>query len=168
MRCFFNAVNIKMWIFVFKRRFVGGSEPEKLSNAACLAQRFGYDEININVGCPSSRVATKGNQRAFTTWIKFLAQLAPHHRIECNFSVYGVRLPLLGCFGATLMKTPDRVQEIVSAIKRQVQIPVTVKCRIGVDEYDSSEFLNKFIKVIKMKLSCSPILISALSVVLRN
>lgn len=66
------------------------------------------------------------------------------------------------------MKTPDRVQEIVSAIKRQVQIPVTVKCRIGVDEYDSSEFLNKFIKVIKMKLNCSPILISALSVVLRN
>lgn len=114
-----------------------------------MAQRFGYDEININVGCPSSRVATKGNTPPFTSYIICLTKLFLLHRKERSLCAYGMRLPLTGCFGAALMKTPDRVRDIVSAIKRQVQIPVTVKCRIGVDEYDSSEFLYDFIQVLK-------------------
>ena len=85
---------------------LGGSDPAKLAEAARIAADFGYDEINLNVGCPSDRVQS-------------------------------------GTFGACLMKTPEVVAECVSAMKAAVSIPVTVKCRIGVDEQDPVEALDR-------------------------
>lgn len=84
---------------------LGGSNPEKLARAAIAGAGFGYDEINLNVGCPSDRVQS-------------------------------------GTFGACLMKTPELVAECVSAMKAVVDVPVTVKCRIGVDEQDPEEALD--------------------------
>lgn len=80
---------------------LGGSDPAKLAEAARIAADFGYDEINLNVGCPSDRVQA-------------------------------------GTFGACLMKTPDLVARCVEAMKAAIPgtLPVTVKCRIGVDEQD--------------------------------
>ncbi len=85
---------------------LGGSEPRKLAEAARIAADFGYDEINLNVGCPSDRVQS-------------------------------------GTFGACLMKTPDVVGECVAAMRQAVSVPVTVKCRIGVDEQDPEEALDR-------------------------
>jgi tRNA-dihydrouridine synthase A len=79
---------------------LGGSDPSRLAQAAKIGEDFGYDEINLNVGCPSDRVQS-------------------------------------GCFGAALMKEPLRVGECVAAMRAAVAIPVTVKCRIGVDDQDS-------------------------------
>ncbi|MDX8504286.1 tRNA dihydrouridine(20/20a) synthase DusA [Mesorhizobium captivum] len=84
---------------------LGGSDPRKLAEAAVIGEAFGYDEINLNVGCPSDRVQS-------------------------------------GTFGACLMKTPLLVAECVSAMKAAVKIPVTVKCRIGVDEQDPEPALD--------------------------
>ncbi len=84
---------------------LGGSDPEKLAEAARIGEGFGYDEINLNVGCPSDRVQS-------------------------------------GTFGACLMKTPDLVAECVAAMKGAVSVPVTVKCRIGVDDQDPEEALD--------------------------
>jgi tRNA-dihydrouridine synthase A len=84
---------------------LGGSEPAKLAEAAAIGEAFGYDEINLNVGCPSDRVQS-------------------------------------GTFGACLMKTPLLVAEGVAAMKAAVKIPVTVKCRIGVDDQDPEEALD--------------------------
>lgn len=83
---------------------LGGSEPDKLGEAAKIGADYGYDEINLNVGCPSDRVQS-------------------------------------GAFGACLMKTPDLVADCVAAMKSAVDIPVTVKCRIGVDDQDPEESL---------------------------
>ncbi|WP_309084370.1 tRNA dihydrouridine(20/20a) synthase DusA [Chelativorans sp.] len=85
---------------------LGGSEPEKLAEAARIGASFGYDEINLNVGCPSDRVQS-------------------------------------GTFGACLMKVPELVGDCVAAMKRKVDVPVTVKCRIGVDEQDPEEALDR-------------------------
>ncbi len=84
---------------------LGGSDPEKLAKAAVIGAGFGYDEINLNVGCPSDRVQS-------------------------------------GTFGACLMRTPDLVAECVAAMKAVVDLPVTVKCRIGVDEQDTQIALD--------------------------
>ncbi|MEX0851900.1 MAG: tRNA dihydrouridine(20/20a) synthase DusA, partial [Bauldia sp.] len=84
---------------------LGGSVPAKLAAAAAIAADYGYDEINLNVGCPSDRVRS-------------------------------------GTFGACLMRTPDRVGEMVAAIKAAVELPVTVKCRLGVDEQDVDAALS--------------------------
>ncbi|NOJ48527.1 tRNA dihydrouridine(20/20a) synthase DusA [Bradyrhizobium archetypum] len=78
---------------------LGGSDPDDLATAAKLGEDFGYDEINLNVGCPSDRVKD-------------------------------------GRFGACLMAEPALVAEGIAAMKRAVKIPVTVKCRIGIDEQD--------------------------------
>ena len=78
---------------------LGGSDPAKLAAAAAIGQFFGYDEINLNVGCPSDRVQS-------------------------------------GTFGACLMKTPALVADCVAAMKASTTVPVTVKCRIGVDDQD--------------------------------
>ena len=78
---------------------LGGAEPARLAEAARIGAEFGYDEINLNVGCPSDRVQS-------------------------------------GCFGAALMKEPGRVADCVAAMRASVSIPVTVKCRIGVDEQE--------------------------------
>ena len=78
---------------------LGGSNPRDLAESARIGEGFGYDEINLNVGCPSDRV--KG-----------------------------------GNFGACLMAEPQLVAECVAAMKLAVKIPVTVKCRIGIDDQD--------------------------------
>jgi len=78
---------------------LGGSDPADLATAAKIGEDFGYDEINLNVGCPSDRVKD-------------------------------------GRFGACLMAEPALVAEGVAAMKRAVRIPVTVKCRIGIDDQD--------------------------------
>jgi tRNA-dihydrouridine synthase A len=84
---------------------LGGSAPAKLAEAARIGADFGYDEINLNVGCPSDRVQS-------------------------------------GTFGACLMREPDLVAECVAAMKATVSIPVTVKCRLGVDEQDIETALD--------------------------
>ncbi len=78
---------------------LGGSDPRDLATAAEFGEAFGYDEINLNIGCPSDRVKD-------------------------------------GRFGACLMAEPKLVAEGVAAMKRAVKIPVTVKCRIGIDDQD--------------------------------
>ncbi|MEQ9691127.1 MAG: tRNA dihydrouridine(20/20a) synthase DusA [Bauldia litoralis] len=84
---------------------LGGSDPAKLAAAARIAEDMGYDEINLNVGCPSDRVRS-------------------------------------GTFGACLMLTPDLVADGVAAMKEAVAVPVTVKCRLGVDEQDTGPALD--------------------------
>lgn len=84
---------------------LGGSVPAKLAEAARIGEAYGYDEINLNVGCPSDRVQS-------------------------------------GTFGACLMKSPGLVAECVAAMKAAVRVPVTVKCRIGVDEQDPETALD--------------------------
>src|SRR5246127_3237062 len=84
---------------------LGGSDPHELAMAAEIGEAFGYDEINLNVGCPSDRVKD-------------------------------------GRFGACLMAEPDLVASLVDAMKRAVKIPVTVKCRIGIDDQDPEVALD--------------------------
>jgi tRNA-dihydrouridine synthase A len=84
---------------------LGGSDPAKLADAARIGEVMGYQEINLNVGCPSDRVQS-------------------------------------GTFGACLMQTPDVVAACVDAMKQAVVIPVTVKCRIGVDDQDKELALD--------------------------
>jgi tRNA-dihydrouridine synthase A len=90
---------------------LGGSDPKALAHCAKMGEDFGYDEINLNVGCPSDRVKS-------------------------------------GHFGACLMLSPATVAEGVAAMSAAVKIPVTVKCRIGVDEQDSYEELTHFIQTV--------------------
>jgi tRNA-dihydrouridine synthase A len=90
---------------------LGGSDPAKLAEAAGIGAEFGYDEINLNVGCPSDRVQE-------------------------------------GRFGACLMSEPDLVARCVDAMQRRVGIPVTVKCRIGIDDQDSEKDLQTFIDAV--------------------
>jgi len=87
---------------------LGGSDPAKLAQAARLAEAFGYDEVNLNVGCPSDRVRS-------------------------------------GRIGACLMAEPDLVARSVAAMLEAVSIPVTVKCRIGIDDMDDEATLPDFI-----------------------
>ncbi|MDC9833699.1 tRNA dihydrouridine(20/20a) synthase DusA [Rhizobium binxianense] len=87
---------------------LGGSDPAKLAEAVTIAEPYGYDEINLNVGCPSDRVQS-------------------------------------GTFGACLMLTPDTVAECIAAMKRVATVPVTVKCRIGVDEQEPEQALPELI-----------------------
>jgi tRNA-dihydrouridine synthase A len=84
---------------------LGGSDPADLATAAKIGEEFGYDEINLNVGCPSDRVKD-------------------------------------GRFGACLMAEPALVADGVAAMKRAVKIPVTVKCRIGIDDQDPEVALD--------------------------
>lgn len=84
---------------------LGGSDPEALAKAARICAERGYDEINLNVGCPSDRVQG-------------------------------------GNFGACLMRSPGLVADCVAAMKAEVALPVTVKCRIGVDEQDPEVALD--------------------------
>ena len=84
---------------------------ERLAEAARIGAGFGYDEINLNVGCPSDRVQD-------------------------------------GRFGACLMAEPDRVARCVAAMQRAVDVPVTVKCRIGIDDQDSERDLAHFIDAV--------------------
>jgi tRNA-dihydrouridine synthase A len=87
---------------------LGGSDPATLADASRIAADFGYDEVNLNVGCPSDRVQS-------------------------------------GRFGACLMREPLVVGDCVAAMRAAVSIPVTVKCRIGVDDQDPEESLRLLI-----------------------
>ncbi len=87
---------------------LGGSNPAQLAEAARICEGFGYDEVNLNCGCPSDRVQS-------------------------------------GSFGAVLMESPVLVADCVAAIRAAVSVPVTVKCRIGVDDQDPQHVLPDFI-----------------------
>lgn len=103
---------------------LGGSNPVDLAYCAKLAQERGYDEINLNVGCPSDRVQN-------------------------------------GRFGACLMAEPQLVADCVAAMKEVVDVPVTVKTRIGIDDQDSYEFLTDFISIVSEKGGCEQFTIHA-------
>src|SRR5438105_7919301 len=90
---------------------LGGSDPRALAQAARICADLGYDEINLNVGCPSDRVQD-------------------------------------GRFGACLMAEPSLVGDCVAAMKAAVTIPVTVKCRIGIDDQDPEESLDTLTRVV--------------------
>lgn len=102
---------------------LGGSDPSEMAQSARWGEQEGYDEININVGCPSDRVQA-------------------------------------GRFGVCLMREPALVAECVTAMRNQVNIPVTVKCRIGVDHDDSYEFLCHFVDYIK-QAGCETLIVHA-------
>ena len=91
---------------------LGGCDPAALAQSARIGEDFGYDEINLNVGCPSDRVQE-------------------------------------GRFGACLMAEPALVADGVAAMKAAVNVPVTVKCRIGIDEQDPEETLFAFADAVK-------------------
>ncbi|WP_369907997.1 tRNA dihydrouridine(20/20a) synthase DusA [Tropicimonas sp. IMCC34043] len=91
---------------------LGGSDPAELAQAARMAVDEGYDEVNLNVGCPSDRVQS-------------------------------------GCFGAVLMERPALVGDCVAAMIAASRVPVTVKCRIGVDDQIPEEVLPNFLQVIR-------------------
>jgi tRNA-dihydrouridine synthase A len=90
---------------------LGGSEPAALAACARIGADVGYDEINLNVGCPSDRVQD-------------------------------------GRFGACLMAEPERVGDSIAAMKAAVTVPVTVKCRIGIDDQDPEEALDTFARTV--------------------
>ncbi|MFN6925191.1 MAG: tRNA dihydrouridine(20/20a) synthase DusA [Tabrizicola sp.] len=90
---------------------LGGSDPGELAQATRIARDWGYDEVNLNCGCPSDRVQS-------------------------------------GCFGAVLMERPFLVADCVRAMQGETDVPVTVKCRIGVDTQDPETVLPHFIETI--------------------
>ena len=90
---------------------LGGSDPQELAQAARIGAEFGYDEINLNVGCPSDRVQS-------------------------------------GRFGACLMHEPALVADCFTSMREAVTIPVTIKCRLGVDEQDEYADLQHFIETV--------------------
>ena len=102
---------------------LGGSDPVSLAEASVISEEFGYKEINLNIGCPSTKVQK-------------------------------------GRFGAVLMKEPGLVSKCISAMKKSVSIPVTVKCRIGVDDMDEDTYLDKFIKEVSFA-GCETFIIHA-------
>ncbi|MEO0382523.1 MAG: tRNA dihydrouridine(20/20a) synthase DusA [Pseudomonadota bacterium] len=91
---------------------LGGSDPQKLAEAARIGADRGYDAINLNCGCPSDRVQS-------------------------------------GTFGACLMRDPAHVASLVEAMKRATDIPITVKCRIGVDDQEPQQVLPDFITQVR-------------------
>ena len=91
---------------------LGGSDVNDLVRSAKIAEDYGYDEINLNVGCPSDRVQK-------------------------------------GRFGACLMLEPDHVAECLNAMQTNVKVPVTIKCRLGVDHHEDYEFLNNFVNIVQ-------------------
>ena len=88
---------------------LGGSDPAQLAQAVRIAAPYGYDEVNLNIGCPSDRVQS-------------------------------------GCFGAVLMERPTLVADCVAAMAEASPVPVTVKCRIGVDDQDPEQVLPDFLE----------------------
>lgn len=90
---------------------LGGSDPEDLATCARIAEDWGYDEVNLNVGCPSDRVQS-------------------------------------GRFGACLMAEPALVAACVARMRDAVKIPVTVKCRIGIDDEDEERSLRNFVSIV--------------------
>jgi tRNA-dihydrouridine synthase A len=91
---------------------IGGSNPKELAQATKIAEDYGYDEINLNLGCPSKKVQKNK-------------------------------------FGACLMKEPNLVGECINEMKNACSLPITVKTRIGFDDYEDYEYLKKFLTIIK-------------------
>ncbi len=102
---------------------LGGSDPIEMAIAAKVGEDWGYDEININVGCPSDRVQS-------------------------------------GSFGACLMQTPDTVAQCIESMGKAVDIPLSVKSRIGVDDMGSYEELTNFIEIVS-KAGCQNFVVHA-------
>ncbi len=109
---------------------LGGSEPEGLARAARIGAEWGYDEINLNCGCPSDRVQA-------------------------------------GRFGACLMKEPALVADCVAAMRAVVEVPVTVKCRLGVDEQEEYDSLLDFIDAVA-RAGCTTFIVHARKAWLRG
>ena len=109
---------------------VGGSDKKELAEVAKIAEDMGYDEININLGCPSKKVQKN-------------------------------------MFGACLMKEPDLVAECINEMVNSCNIPVTAKTRIGFDDTEDFNYLNKFI--LRMKVAgCKTFIIHARKAILRG
>ena len=102
---------------------LGGCDPQLMASAAAAAARVGYDEVNINVGCPSERVRS-------------------------------------GAFGAALMAEPATVAACITAMQERVEIPVTVKTRIGIDHQDSYEFVTDFAGIVR-DAGCKTLIVHA-------
>jgi tRNA-dihydrouridine synthase A len=102
---------------------LGGSDPRDLAEAARIGEAFGYDEINLNVGCPSDRVKD-------------------------------------GRFGACLMAEPALVAACVAAMKRAVAVPITVKCRIGIDDQDPEVALDTLARAV-VASGCDALIVHA-------
>lgn len=102
---------------------LGGSDPEALAHCAVIAEKYNYDEVNLNCGCPSDRVQN-------------------------------------GAFGACLMNSPDLVGKSVEAMIDACNIPVTVKCRIGIDDQDEYEGLQRFTESV-IKAGCTSLTVHA-------
>ncbi|MDH4260325.1 MAG: tRNA dihydrouridine(20/20a) synthase DusA [Gammaproteobacteria bacterium] len=109
---------------------LGGCEPEQLAQAAEIGVSFGYDEINLNVGCPSDRVQS-------------------------------------ATFGACLMSRPRLVGDCVRAMRAAVKVPVTVKCRIGIDDHDDYGFLHAFVSEIAAA-GCATVIVHARKALLKG
>ena len=109
---------------------IGGSEPEMMAIAARLGAEAGFDEININVGCPSDRVQS-------------------------------------GAFGACLMAEPDTVARSLAAMRAAVDVPVTVKTRIGIDDLDSVEFFYAFVDAVTAA-GCETLIVHARKAILKG
>ncbi|ORU89964.1 MAG: tRNA dihydrouridine synthase DusA [Cycloclasticus sp. symbiont of Poecilosclerida sp. M] len=109
---------------------LGGSEPNALAQCAKLAEQAGFQEVNINVGCPSDRVQS-------------------------------------GRFGACLMAEPGLVAQCVEKMQDAVDIPVTVKTRIGIDDFESADFLLKFIEKVS-NAGCRVFIIHARKAILKG
>ncbi|MEW6690837.1 MAG: tRNA dihydrouridine(20/20a) synthase DusA [Pseudomonadota bacterium] len=109
---------------------LGGSEPDELARCAKLAESRGYDEINLNIGCPSERV-----QR--------------------------------GAFGACLMAEPELVADCLRAIGETVNIPVTVKHRIGLDDNEDYDFVQRFVRIVS-EAGCRTFIVHARNAVLKG
>ena len=109
---------------------LGGSEPDELARCAKLGERYGYDEINLNIGCPSERV-----QR--------------------------------GAFGACLMAEPELVSSCISRIRSEVQIPVTVKHRVGIDQVEEYSFVRDFVGTVS-QAGCRTFIVHARNAVLKG
>jgi len=109
---------------------LGGSNPDELAKCSEIAESMGYDEINLNLGCPSERVQK-------------------------------------GSFGACLMIRPKLVQRCLNAMKQSVSIPVTAKCRTGIDKIEDYDFLQSFVEGIANQ-NISTIIIHARNAILKG
>ena len=109
---------------------LGGSNPDELARCSEIAESMGYDEINLNLGCPSERVQK-------------------------------------GYFGACLMIEPKLVQRCLNTMKKSVSIPVTAKCRTGIDKIEDYDFLRSFVEGISNQ-NVATIIIHARNVILKG
>ncbi|QID19403.1 tRNA dihydrouridine(20/20a) synthase DusA [Nitrogeniibacter mangrovi] len=110
---------------------LGGSEPADLARCAKLAAEWGYDEINLNVGCPSERVQS-------------------------------------GAFGACLMAEPVLVADCLKAMQDVVDVPVTVKHRIGIDRVEDYAFLADFVDQVHRRSGCTVFIVHARNAILKG